>query len=210
MKLIRPSRISRRLGERFFFKAERDASPKSALVRRPYPPGMHGKKRRRSASEFGLELAEKQRVRFLYGLSDNALKRYVREAARRAGRSQTKTASLTALLERRLDSVTYRLGLAASRRIARQIVGHGHILVNGKRVRVPSRALSPGDRVSVIESSRAKPPFDGLAIRLKNHKPPAFLRLDPEAAEGEVVRLPLEGDALLTYNLPKAIEFYAR
>src|SRR3989344_5745769 len=102
MKLIMPSRVSRRLGERFFFKAERDASPKSASVRRPYVPGVHGKKRRRrNVSEFGIELAEKQKVRYLYGLNNSALKTYVGEATRMARREKTKTAALLELLERR-------------------------------------------------------------------------------------------------------------
>lgn len=210
MKLISPSRVSRRLGERFFFKAERDATQKSAMIRRPYPPGMHGKRRRRAGSEFSLELAEKQKVRYFYGITDTALGSYVREATRMAGRNKTKTMALLELLERRLDNIAHRLGLAASRRIARQMVGHGHIFVNGRRATIPSRALRPGDRVQVRAASRGMAIFEGLAIRLKKYQPPEWLRIDAESAEGEVLRLPQESDNIISYNLSKVIEFYSR
>ncbi|MDP3727273.1 MAG: 30S ribosomal protein S4 [bacterium] len=211
MKLIMPSRISRRLGERFFFKAERDASPKSASVRRPYPPGMHGKKRRRrGGSEFGVELAEKQKVRYLYGLSDSGLRASVREATRIAGRATTKTTALLGELERRLDNIVYRLGFVPSRRIARQVVSHGHILMNERRASIASRPVRPGDRIRVKESSLAQPMFDGLAIRLKKQQLPEWLSVDPERAEGTMVRLPLESDNLISQNLSKVLEFYSR
>ncbi len=210
MKLYSTSRIQRRLGERLFLKAERDATQKSAMIRRPYPPGMHGKKRRRTGSEFSLELAEKQKVRYLYGITNTALGSYVREATRMAGRNKTKTAALLGLLECRLDNVVHRLGLAASRRIARQMVGHGHILVNGRRATIPSRALRPGDRMQIREASKGMPLFAGLAIRLKKYQPPEWLSVGAESQEGEVMRLPVESDNLISYNLPKVIEFYSR
>ena len=206
-----PSRVSRRLGERFFFKAERDATQKSAMIRRPYPPGAHGKKRRRkSASEFSIELAEKQKVRYFYGITDTALGNYVREATRMAGRNKTKTTAMLELLECRLDNAVHRLGLAGSRRIARQMVGHGHIFINGRRATIPSRALRPGDHIQVREASRGMAIFEGLAIRLKKYQPPEWLRLDAEKGEGEVLRPPRESDNLISYNLSKVVEFYSR
>ena len=208
MKVYTPSKISRRLGERFFFKAERDASPKSAMVRRPYPPGMHGKRRRRALSEFGMELAEKQKVRHLYGLTDNTLKNYVRLA--RGMSAKTKTAALVELLELRLDNAVFRLGLAPSRRIARHMISYGHIEVNGKPVRSPSRRLAPGDQVAVRPSRRARALFEGLAIRLKKHQPPAWLDLLPEEPGGTVRSRPAEGDIQSSYNLSKVIEYYSR
>lgn len=211
MKLIMPSRVSRRLNERFFFKVERDMTPKSAMARRPYPPGAHGKsRRRRAASEFGVELTEKQKVRYAYGISNAALKRTVARATRIAGRSKTKTQAMFELLERRLDNAVYRLGLAPSRRIARQVVGHGHIIVNERRVQAASRLVRPGDRIAIRSSSRANPTFEGLAIRLKKHQPPAWLSVDPEAVSGSVARLPTEADSPSSYNLSKVIEFYSR
>lgn len=208
MKLYTPSRISRRLGEKFFFKAERDATAKSAMVRRPYPPGMHGKRRSRGISEFGVELREKQKVRYLYGLSDTVLKRYV-SGTKKSG-AKTRTQALLEMLECRLDCIVYRLGFAPSRRIARQIVSHGHILVNGAKVRTPSRWLRPGDAVAVAETSRAKAIFESLALRLKKYQPPDWLELDAEGWSGKMKHKPKESDNIITQNLNKVIEYYSR
>ena len=209
MKLYTPSRISRRLGERFFFKAERDSSPKSASVRRPYPPGVHGKRRgRRGFSDFGVRLQEKLKVRYLYGLSDTVLKKYVRRAERAA--KKTKGQALLEMLETRLDNAVYRLGLAPSRRVARQLVSHGHILLNQKSVRTASHLVRPGDRISIRESSRHSPVFEEVQLRLKKYQPPEWLALMAEEAMGEVKRFPLEADRLISQNLDRVIEFYSR
>lgn len=208
MKLYTPSRVSRRLQERFHFKAERDATPKSAMVRRPYPPGAHGKKRRRGLSEFGTDLQEKQKVRYVYGLSDAALKEYVRRAGRIPGK--TKTEALFELLERRLDNVVFRLGLAPTRRIARHLVSHGHISRNGLRVRTPSLLVRTGERIAVREASRARVPFGGLALRLRSHQPPEWLALESEALAGAIRRMPRESDSPMPYNLNKIIGYYSR
>lgn len=208
MKLYSTSRVSRRLGEKLFLKAERDTTPKSSMVRRPYPPGMHGKSKRRGLSDFGNELKEKQKIRYLYGLSDDALERYVKAAGRRS--QKTKTQLLLELLERRLDNVVYRIGLAPSRRIARQIVSHGHILVNQKRATTASRLLRPGDRITVREASRKLQLFEGLPVRLKKFQTPEWLSLSPEDFTGEVKRLPSEDDGLITQNLSTVVEYYSR
>jgi small subunit ribosomal protein S4 len=208
MKLYIPSRIARALGERFFFKPNRDNSPKSAQIRRPYPPGMHGKRSRRGGSEYGVSLAEKQKVRYLYGVSDSAMKRYVREAGR--DRKKIKTEALMQLLERRLDNVAFRLGLAPSRRIARQLVSHGHITVNGKRVRTASFAVRPGEIVAIHESVKSGSQFAATALSLKKYDPPAWLAVDPELAQGSMKRLPATEDNTMFYNLDKIIEFYSR
>lgn len=208
MKLYTPSRVSRRLGEKFFFKAERDSTPKSAMVRRPYPPGAHGKRPSRGSSEFGTELKEKQKIRYLYGVSDSVLKKYVRET--RSIRGKTRTQALLEKLERRLDNAVYRLGFALSRRIARQLVNHGHIQVNGKTVKTASFIVRPGDKISVRESSRKLQIFDGLTLRLKKYQTPGWLLSNPEEWLAEVKRLPTEQDAFLSQNLSKVIEFYSR
>lgn len=209
MKLYTPSRIQRRLGERMFLKAERDTTSKSAMVRRAYPPGARGKTARRSRqSDFGTALQEKQKIRFLYGLSDAALKRCVNEAERTS--NKTRAQAFTEHLERRLDNVVYRLGFAASRRIARQLVSHGHILCNGRRVRIASAVVRRGDRIQVRPASLGTPPFAGLPIRLKKYQPPEWLTINAEEASGEVRRLPGEADTLITSNLNKVIEFYSR
>lgn len=179
------------------------------MVRRPYPPGAHGKRARRGgASEFGAELHEKQKVRFLYGISDRVLKGYVAQAARAA--HKTKTQALTELLERRLDSVVFRLGLAQSRRIAQHLVSYGHILVNGKSVKTRSILLKAGDRVSVRETSRSLPPFEGLTNRLKKYQTPEWLEVRPDESMGSLMRLPNENDQVISQNLSKVIEYYSR
>ncbi len=208
MKLYTPSRISRRLGEKFFFKAERDMTAKSAMVRRPYPPGVHGKRGSRASSEFGTELKEKQKVRYLYGISDKVLKKYVGKAAQ--ARSGTKTEALYKSLERRLDNAVFRLGLAPSRRISRQMVSHGHLEVNGRPVRTPSIGLRPGDQVAVRQASRGKMIFEGLALKLKKHQPPSWLSLDVEAMSGAVQSLPSLEEDNSFQNLSKVIEYYSR
>ena len=208
MKLYRTSRIARRLGERFLFKAERDASAKSAMVRRPYPPGMHGKRRSRGLSEFGTELVEKQKIRFQYGMSDRAMKRLVEAASRAQG--TTTTQSMLERLERRLDNVVYRLGLAGSRRIAQHLVSYGHIAVNGTTCTIPSRLLRVGDTIGIRESHRGSPIVAGLLVHLKKYTPPAWLELDPEAWSGTVSRLPTEEDERSPHNLSKVIEYYSR
>jgi small subunit ribosomal protein S4 len=209
MKLTYPSRITRRIGERLFLKPERDQTAKSAMVRRPYPPGMHGKRSRRSGSEFAAELREKQKIRMLYGISDTVLKRYVK-AADRPG-SKTRPQLLYEKLEHRLDNAIYRLGLAPSRRTARQLASHGHMALNGKPARNPSQAVKPGDRITIREASRPLPIFEGLDARLKKHQPPSWLVLDAEAAAGTVERqAALEEDITIAQSLAKIIEFYSR
>ena len=208
MKLYSPSKISRRLGERFFFKAERDSSSKSAMIKRPYPPGAHGKSRRRAISEFGAELQEKQKIMYLYGLNDKQLKKYVQFSSRVKGKTKTRT--LLERLEMRLDSVVYRLGLAHSRRIARHMVSYGHIFLNGKPSKTPSQLLSVGDSISIRESSRSNPLFEGLKVRLNKYQPPEWLGVNSEEAAGTILRPPSETDNLILQNLSKVIEYYSR
>lgn len=208
MKLYSTSRISRRLGERLFLKAERDATPKSAMVRRAYPPGMHGKRRSRGLSDFGVALKEKQKIQYLYGLSNSGLKRLVAEAAAKRGKSSIQ--ALIEILELRLDNAVYRLGLAASRRIARQVISHGHIMVNGRRTRIPSFRLRTGSAIGIRPESRAQPLFSAIPTRLKKYSPPAWLSLDAEEFAGTVTRLPTEDDAMISQDISKLIGFYSR
>src|SRR3989344_4213015 len=182
MKLYPTSRIVRRLGERLILKAERDASPKAAMARRPYPPGMHQQRRGRGLSEFGISRKVKQKMRYLFGLSDGGLKRAVGAASRTP--HKTRTEALVELLERRLDSVLFRMGFAASRRIARQAISHGHVFLDGKRVRTPSILVKPGHVVSIRPASRAAQHFQGWENRLKNAEPPAWLSVEPAEWRG--------------------------
>jgi len=146
-------KLERRLGVSLALKGERRLAGKSALDKRPYAPGQHGQ-RRSKISEYGLQLREKQKAKFMYGISEKQFRRLFQEAARREGNTG---ALLVQLLEHRLDNVVYRMGFATTRRFARQLVTHGHILVNGKRVDIPSYRVEPGAKVEVIEKSKNNP-----------------------------------------------------
>ena len=146
-------KLERRLGVSLALKGERRLAGKSALDKRPYAPGQHGQ-RRSKISEYGLQLREKQKAKFMYGISEKQFRRLFQEAARREGNTG---ALLVQLLEQRLDNVVYRMGFATTRRFARQLVTHGHILVNGKRVDIPSYRVQAGVKVEVIEKSKNNP-----------------------------------------------------
>ncbi|MBI2592601.1 MAG: 30S ribosomal protein S4 [Candidatus Colwellbacteria bacterium] len=191
----------RSLGTKLSIRGERCDSPKCALIRKPYHPGQHGKRYRRNLSDFGVQLQEKQKMRLSYGLGDRELFSLLK----RAGKSPT---SLLEMLEGRLDNVVFRLGFAPSRSVSRQLVSHGHFLVNGKRVSTPSYQVRSGDAVSVRANSQANPYFQGLVEKLKKHETPAWLTLDPEAMEGKILGRPSEVDLPLDVNL--VVDFYSK
>lgn len=146
-------KLERRLGVDLFLKGERRLAGKSALLKRPYAPGQHGQ-RRAKVSEYGLQLREKQKARFMYGINEKQFRGLFKEAARKDGNTG---AILIQLLEQRLDNVVYRMGFATTRRFARQLVTHGHILVNGKRVDIPSYRVEAGQKIEVAEKSKNNP-----------------------------------------------------
>lgn len=143
-------KLERRFGVSLALKGERRLAGKSALDKRPYAPGQHGA-RKGKISEYGLQLREKQKAKFMYGVSEKQFRRLFAEAARRDGNTGV---LLIQLLEQRLDNVVYRMGFATTRRFARQLVTHGHILVNGKRVDIPSFRVEAGAKIEVIEKSK--------------------------------------------------------
>jgi small subunit ribosomal protein S4 len=143
-------KLERRLGVDLGLKGERRLSGKSALEKRPYPPGQHGQ-RRAKISEYGMQLREKQKAKFMYGVSEKQFRNLFREAARRDGNTGE---VLIQLLEQRLDNVVYRLGFATTRAFARQLVNHGHILVDGKRVDIPSFRVKPNQKIEIREKSK--------------------------------------------------------
>ncbi|MBI3420729.1 MAG: 30S ribosomal protein S4 [Candidatus Sungbacteria bacterium] len=204
-------KVERRLGERLFLKGDRCASPKCALVRRSYPPGPHGtgrgRGRRRESSEYGVLSREKQKIRFLYGLDNKGVRSYSMKASQQEGIFASR---LFTLLERRLDNVLFRLGLADSRRSARQLIVHGHVFVQGKSMRSPSYQVHKDDVISLKEATLASPLFARAHLRLKNYTPPAWLILDKTKRTGSVVRLPEEGDFESTFDAAKIKEFYSR
>ncbi|MEM7699360.1 MAG: 30S ribosomal protein S4 [Verrucomicrobiota bacterium] len=194
-------RISRRYGVALF-------GPSKALERRPYPPGQHGARgARRKQSDYSIALAEKQKLRFQYGIMEKQFRRYFAEAQRRRGITGD---MLVQLLETRLDNVCYRLGLGNTRRAARQFVGHGHVKVNGKRVDVPSYCVKPGDVITVSESTRSQQ-LGMRAAELTSARPVMdWLTFDKDNLSGTVDRLPEAEEIDTMVNVQLVVELYSR
>lgn len=210
-------KIERRLGEKLLLKGERCAGPKCALVRRKYPPGVHGRSRRgsQSKSEFGELLQIKQKVRYLYGLTDSEMKKYVLTAVSKSGIFDE---NLFEMLERRLDNVVFRLGFTDSRRKARQIVSHGHIMVKPpqksdtalRKVTIPSYQVRKGETIAIRKNSLTAGVFGNLDLKLKKHQTPQWLKLDKNKKEGIIVAMPDMEDAGVTLEVTKIKEFYSK
>lgn len=189
----------RALGTRLGIKGERCNSPKCAAVRKPYRPGIHGHKRSRGqVSEFGRQLSEKQKFKVSYGLGENNLYQLFLKASKASGSTAAK---LLELLERRLDNVIFRLGLAPSRAMARQLISHGHILVNSKKVRSPGYQVKKGDVISLRPESASKGAFEKVRESLKKYEPPPWLSLDVEKMEGRIKQNPQDLEAPFEINL---------
>jgi small subunit ribosomal protein S4 len=199
----------RREGEKLFLKGERCLSPKCALERRPYPPGLHGRQTqfRRRVSDYGLQLRAKQKARRVYGVLERQFRRYFREAERRRGLTGT---NLLVILESRLDNVVYRLGFAMSRPQARQLVRHGHFEVNGRKVNIPSYLVQPGDIVLVKTGSRSKVVFKEITADLEHRAVPGWLSRDEIAMSGRVMAQPEREDIDVTINEQLIVEYYSR
>lgn len=205
MKVL--EKVERRLGEKLFLKGDRCVGPKCAFTRRSYPPGLHGKRRRRGSSEFGELLRAKQRVRFVYGLDDRDIKRYTKDAESKSG---VFSSNFWQMLESRLDNAVFRLGFAPSRRSARQIVSHGHVTVNGKAAKIPSLRLKKGDIVALKEKSLGLSVFSDLESRLKKIEIPAWLSFDQAKKTAKVLSAPEGGEMEINFNATKIKEFYSR
>lgn len=195
----------RALGVKLFLKAERCNSQKCATIRRPYRPGDHGKARRRPLSEYGLQLQEKQKIRFTYGVSEKSLRRIFSRSAKSKGVTNE---MMLALLEKRLDNVIYRLGLAPSRSVARQLASHGHFLVNGRKTTIPSYELKVGDVISIRPQSQKHPLFQELPVILKKYDAPVWLKLDVDKLEGKVVMQPKEFE--MSFNVNLVVDYYSK
>lgn len=193
-------------GEKLFLKGEKCFTPKCPMVRRPYAPGAHGQRRRRNPTEYGRQLREKQALRAMYGIRERQFRKYLQEARQERG----VTAELfIKRLEARLDNVVYRAGFGASRPHARQLVAHGLIAVNGRRVDIPSYEVRTGDVIMVKESKRSKPVFADLPERLRSKALPTWIeRQDPWAAK--VTAAPYLEPRETTVDLRAIIEFYSR
>jgi small subunit ribosomal protein S4 len=191
---------------KLYLKGQRCFGPKCAVERRRYPPGDHGQGRRK-VSEFGLQLAEKQKLRYIYGVLERQFRRHYEEAERRPGMTGT---NLLSELERRLDNVVYRLGFASSRDQARQIVRHGHFEVNGRKTDVPSAVLREGDVVGVRQRMRDSEYVSAMQEELTEKNVPAWLTLDRENLRGSVVRFPERDEIDTPVNEQLVVEYYSR
>ncbi|GGN04734.1 30S ribosomal protein S4 [Thermus composti] len=200
-------RLCRREGVKLYLKGERCYSPKCAMERRPYPPGQHGQRRSRRPSDYAVRLREKQKLRRIYGISETQFRNLFEEASKKKGVTGT---VFLGLLESRLDNVVYRLGFAVSRRQARQMVRHGHITVNGRRVDLPSYRVKPGDEIAIAERSRNLAFIRENLEAMKGRKVGSWLSLDLENMKGTFLRLPDREDLALPVNEQLVIEFYSR
>jgi len=200
-------KLCRREGTKLYLKGERCYGDKCAMNRRGYPPGMHGQqvRFRRKESDYALQLREKQRTKRTYGVLERQFRRYYREALRRSGQTG---ANLMTILESRLDNVVYRLGLADSRPQARQLVRHGHIMLNGRKTNIPSALLRPGDEVSVRSESRRLAYFKGRAEILDEKPVSEWLSRDTHTLSGKVMSLPSRQEIDLDVKEQLIVEFY--
>ncbi len=177
------------------------------MERHPYPPGQHGQRRRRKISDYGVRLREKQKLRFYYNMSEKQFANLFAEASKKVGATGE---VFLQLLESRLDNVVYRLGIAATRRQARQFVAHGHIHVNGKRIDVPSYRLSPGDEIEVAPNAKKNAHIRANVEERRRGKLNPWLEFDSETLKGRFLHRPAREDLTVPVNELQVIEYYSR
>ncbi|OJJ27951.1 30S ribosomal protein S4 [Campylobacter concisus] len=199
-------KLERRLGVSLALKGERRLAGKSAFEKRPYAPGQHGQ-RRAKISEYGLQLREKQKAKFMYGVSEKQFRRLFQEAAHREGNTG---ALLVQLLEQRLDNVVYRMGFATTRRFARQLVTHGHILVNGKRVDIPSYRVEPGAKVEIVEKSKNNPQIVRAIDLTAQTGIVAWVDVEKEKKFGIFTRNPEREEVIIPVEERFIVELYSK
>ncbi len=199
-------RLCRREGVKLFLKGDRCYTDKCAVDRRSYAPGQHGQ-RRTKFSEYGVQLREKQKVRRIYGLLEKQFRSYFHRADRQKGVTGE---NLLILVERRLDNIAYRLGFTNTRSEARQLVRHGHFMVNGGKVDIPSFQVKSGDVIELREKSRKVSRIVEALDAAGRRGLPAFLDLDKNNFKGTVVSLPKREDIAHTINEQLIVEFYSR
>ncbi len=191
---------------KLYLKGDRCYSDKCAYDRRGYPPGEHGQMRSKF-SPYGVQLREKQKVKRIYGLSELQFRRVFQEADRRKGITGT---NLLVLLECRLDNVVYRLGMASSRTQARQLVRHGHFLVNGKKVDIPSYLVKPGTVIETREKSRQTPIIEEALAAVERRGMPQWLSLEKENQKGIIQSLPAREDITMPIQEQLIVELYSK
>jgi len=199
-------RLCRREGVKLFLKGERCYTDKCALERRPYPPGQHGQMRIKK-TDYGILLREKQKLKRIYGILEKQFHRYFEEAVRLKGITGE---NLLMLLERRLDNVVYRMGFANSRRQARQLVRHGHVLVNDEKVDIPSYLVEVGDIIKIREKSKDIPFIKEALEAVARRGVPSWLEVDKERLEGRVKALPTRDEIAIPVQEQLIVEFYSK
>jgi small subunit ribosomal protein S4 len=199
-------RLCRREGMKLFLKGDRCFTNKCAIERRNFPPGQHGKRRSKILG-YGIQLREKQKVKRFYGVLEGQFRLTFQRAERMRGVTGE---NLLSLLERRLDNVVHRLGFSGSRAQARQLVRHGHVRVNGKKVNIPSTIVNTGAVISVKEKSRNNPLIAGAVETAKGRGIPAWLELNAAEFQGKVVALPKREDVGVQVNEKLIVELYSK
>ena len=199
-------RLCRRSGDKLMLKGSRCFTPKCALDRRGKPPGQQSARRRR-LSDRGVQLREKQKARYIYGIVERQFRRFFGEAGRQAGITGE---NLLVLLERRLDNVVYRLGFADSRSQARQLVRHGHIMLNGHKTDIPSCLVKEGDTISWRDGSTKTEYYKQIVQSIEGKVIPNWLSLDREKLVGRVLSLPTPDDIQAKFEWQSVIEYYSR
>ncbi|MBS0347149.1 MAG: 30S ribosomal protein S4 [Proteobacteria bacterium] len=200
-------RQCRREGEKLFLKGEKCFTDKCAIERRSYAPGQHGQKSGQRLSGYGVQLREKQKIRRLYGVLERQFRKTYAEADRRKGQTGE---NLLQLLEGRLDAVAYRMGFGASRAEARQVVRHNGVLVNGKRVNIPSYTVRPGDEIQLTDSARNQLRVKAALEAAESRGFPEWLAVDIKAGKGTLKAYPQRAELPATLNEGLVVELYSR
>ncbi|MDO4551980.1 MAG: 30S ribosomal protein S4 [Bacillota bacterium] len=198
-------RLCRREGQKLFLKGDRCYSTKCALEKRSYAPGQHGQNRRSKASDYGLQLREKQKAKRFYGLQETQFRNYFDKAAQKRGVTGE---NLLVMLETRLDNAVFRMGFASSRKEARQLVRHGHFTVNGRKQNIPSFAIKAGDVIKVKEASTSSPKFK--EIKEMAITTPSWITVDTDKLEGKIVALPRREDIDTPVAEHLIVELYSK
>ena len=200
-------RLCRREGIKLFLKGDRCFTDKCAIEKRSYPPGAHGSNFRQKQSDYGIQLREKQKVKRIYGVLEKQFRRIFAEASRRKGITGE---NLLILLERRLDNIVFRMGFATSRNEARQVVCHGHILLNGKKADIPSMLVKMEDVVSVRENSRKNPQIIYAMDAARRKGTFCWIEIDANNFSGKIVSEPIREELTLPIQEQLIVELYSR
>lgn len=207
-RILDKCRLCRRVGTKLYLKGDRCYTPKCAIVKRNYPPGVSGTKKGKSRiTPYGIQLREKQKARLYYGITEKQMGNYFEKAGRLQGNSGE---ILMQFLEMRLDNVVYRLGWASSHQRARQLISHGHITVNGKKVTIPSYRVKQGMSIGVKASSESRKVFQEVIPSLEKIQVPGWIHAEKKSFEGKVVGIPTLAEVNPLYDVRLITEYYSR